>query len=180
VLRHFSRSAHPAFSCQGHARAMKTQFASTLLLAVVGLAACTSTGAASAARSPAPSGSPSASSAVAGNPASPAQQVSEANGVTVTATWNGPAAGGVLDVAMDTHSGTLDDVDLASAVFRNDRGQQLVGASWSAPAGGHHRTGELTFAGDAGSVVKGAAWVELVLPNVGGVAERVFRWELGA
>lgn len=81
---------------------------------------------------------------------------------------------------MDTHSGSLDGLDLSAATLRNDRGQQLVGASWSAPAGGHHRSGALTFTGDAAPIAKGAQWVELVLPDVGGVPERVLRWTVGA
>ncbi|MHB8959758.1 MAG: hypothetical protein ACYDAN_09050 [Candidatus Limnocylindrales bacterium] len=158
---------------------MKTRLASTLLLTTVALAACTSSGASAAGGGSSPAASP-ASSGVAGSAASQAQQVSEANGVTVMATWGGTTAGGAFDVALDTHSGSLDDIDLATAILRNDRGEKLVGASWSAPAGGHHRAGRLTFTGDAASVVKGAAWVELVLPNVGGVPERVLRWTVGA
>lgn len=161
---------------------MKT-LATTLLLTAAAVAACSSSGASAAgsgsSAAPSPPASPGGAAGAAGA-ASPAQQVSEANGVTVTATWVGPSAGGVLDVAMDTHSGSLDGLDLAAATLRNDRGQQIVGASWSAPAGGHHRAGRLAFTGDAAAVVQGAAWVELVLPNVGGVPERVFRWGTGA
>ena len=165
---------------------MKTRLATLLLVSASAVAACSSAGAASTTgATPTPSGgtTPGAAATSAGGAAvaiGAAPQVSDANGVTVTATWGGSATAAVFDIAMDTHSGSLDSIDLAVAVLRNDRGQQISGAAWSAPAGGHHRSGKLSFTGDAATVLQGASWVELVLPNVGGVPERVLRWEVGA
>ncbi len=161
---------------------MKTRVASLLILSAASAAACSP---ASGASSPeaAAAGSGGASTQGVSAPAAAVaagRQVSDANGLTVTATWGGPEAGAVFLIAMDTHIGSLDSLDLEGAILRNDRGQQLTGASWSAPAGGHHRTGQLTFAGDAAAVLQGSTWVELVLPNVGGVPERVLRWSVGA
>ncbi len=161
---------------------MKTQLFALFLLSSSAAAACSpasaATGTGATPASPSPAGTTSA-----GAPASAvaaAQQVSEANGVTVTATWGGPDAGAVFEVTMDTHSGSLDATDLTAAVLRSDRGQPISGATWAAPAGGHHRSGQLTFTGDASGVINGASWVELVLQNVGGVPERVLRWEVRA
>lgn len=163
---------------------MKTRFATLLLLSASAVAACSSAGAASTPGATSPAGSTPDTTATSAGGAAVAvgapQEVSDANGVTVTATWGGSATAAVFEIEMDTHSGSLDSIDLAGAVLRNDRGQQLSGASWAAPAGGHHRSGKLTFAGDAAPVLQGAKWVELVLPNVGGVPERVLRWELRA
>ena len=163
---------------------MKTRLATLLLLSASAVTACSSAGAASTpGATPTSSGGTTPGATSAGGAAvalGVAQQVSDANGVTVIATWGGSATAAVFEIEMDTHSGSLDSIDLAGAVLRSDRGQQLSGASWAAPAGGHHRSGKLTFAGDATSVLQGASWVELVLPNVGGVPERVLRWELRA
>ena len=67
---------------------------------------------------------------------SAATQTSEGGGVTVAVTWQGPSAGPVFDVAMDTHSVDLDGYDLRQlAVLRNDQGQEVRPNGWDAPAG---------------------------------------------
>lgn len=98
--------------------------------------------------------------------------------MTVVATWGGPAAGAVFDLALDTHSVDLDAIDLADAVLRNDRGVTLTARPWSAPAGGHHRAGLLTFDGDAAAFFASAQRIELVLSGVGDLPERTLRWEI--
>ncbi len=107
-----------------------------------------------------------------------ADQISDGGGVTVKATWAGPASGATFVVVLDTHSGSLDALDLADAIVRNDRGEQLTGATWDAPKGGHHRSGRLTFQGAPTPFMTGAKWIELVIRGVGDLPERVLRWDL--
>jgi hypothetical protein len=99
--------------------------------------------------------------------------------VTVTATWLGPTAGLAIELALDTHSVDLDRLELTDALLRNDRGDTLAGAVWSAQDGDHHRSGPLRFAGDSAAFLTDARWVELVLPDVGDATERRLRWALG-
>ena len=115
-----------------------------------------------------------------GGSASSTTRTSEGGQVTVVVDWDGPAAKAVFDVKLDTHSVDLDAVDLATAVLRNDRGEALPAQPWTAPKGGHHREGALTFAGSATPFFAGARWIELVLPGVGDIGDRTLRWELGA
>lgn len=102
---------------------------------------------------------------------------SEGGEVTVDATWTGPAAGAVFAIKLDTHSVDLDPLDLADAVLRNDLGATLAARPWDAPKGGHHREGVLNF-GDAAGFFRNARWIELVVNGVGGVPERVLRWDV--
>jgi hypothetical protein len=132
-------------------------------------AACAST-----AGTPAPAASDPATSPSAGDTKS-----SEGGQVTVEATWNGPAAGALFDVKLDTHSVDLDALDLSNAVLRNDRGESLAAQPWLAAKGGHHREGHLTFDGDASSLFTGAKWIELTLVGVGDIPERTLHWEIG-
>jgi len=106
--------------------------------------------------------------------------MSEGGEVTVVATWAGLAAGAKFELTLDTHSVDLDSLDLADAVLRNDRGETLVAQPWPAPAGGHHRSGALSFDGDATSFFTSARWIELVLTGIGDLPERTLRWEIGA
>lgn len=122
-----------------------------------------------------PSG-PSPMPGTAGVPS--AIQRSEGGGVTVEATWGGVASGATFDLKLDTHSVDLAALDLRDAILRNDRGETLRADPWSAPKGGHHRSGALTFAGDAGTFLRAARWIELVIRDVGGVPERVLHWDI--
>jgi hypothetical protein len=111
-------------------------------------------------------------------PAGSSTQRSEGGEVTLDATWAGPAAGAVFDVKLDTHSVDLDALDLADAVVRNSLGETLAARLWDAPKGGHHREGVLTFGGDTAEFLSGARWIELIITGVGGVPERVLRWDV--
>lgn len=113
--------------------------------------------------------------------ASASTQTSEGGQVTVEVTWQGLSAGPVFTVALNTHSVNLDDYDLMKlAVLRTDQGVEIRPIGWDAPAGGHHRSGTLTFPAKApdGSplIGPGTRTVELVIREVAGVPERVFRW----
>ena len=107
-------------------------------------------------------------------------QLSEGGEVTVEVTWDGPAAGPVFNVTIDTHSVDLDVLDLSDAVLTNDRGETLAAMPWDAPKGGHHREGRLTFGGDAEAFLADASWIDLAIDGVGTIPERVLRWEVPA
>lgn len=103
--------------------------------------------------------------------------------VTVEVTWQGASAGLVFEVVMDTHSVDLDGYDLMTlAVLRTDQGQEVKPSGWDAPKGGHHRRGTLAFPDKAadGSPLIGpnTRTIELVIRDVAGVPERVFKWTL--
>ena len=94
--------------------------------------------------------------------------------------WNG-ASNGVLafQVVMDTHSVDLDQYDLGKlAVLRDDDGAEYRPASWRSAPGGHHRTGTLSFAAPASLSEGKTGYVELIIRDVSGVAERVLKWTL--
>lgn len=148
----------------------KTLIAATLLALFV-------VGCGSAATSPRPSASgPSPSADISFE----RTQKNDGGQVTVEVTWDGPAAGAVFDVKLDTHTADLDGLDLSDAELTNDRGESLVAAPWEAPKGGHHREGRLAFGGDAATFLAGARWIEMTIDGVGDVPERVLRWELPA
>ena len=110
-----------------------------------------------------------------------ATQTSEGGQVTIKATWQGPGAGLIFDVVMDTHAVDLDGFDLAQlAALRVDGAREVHPASWNAPKGGHHRQGILTFPSTAGDgspfITADTRAIELVIRDVAGVPERVLRW----
>jgi hypothetical protein len=117
-------------------------------------------------------------SAPGGAVAGPVTQRSEGGDVTVEATWAAPEPEARFDVKLDTHSVDLDTLDLTDSVLRNDRGETMSARPWAAPKGGHHREGVLTFDGDATTFFDDAQWIELVIRGVGGLPERILRWEL--
>lgn len=111
----------------------------------------------------------------------------DAGQVVIEATWQrepAPDKGLVFKIVMDTHSVDLDSFDLSQlASLRNDKGQPIKPTSWDAPKGGHHRSGALTFPledSNGTSILKDARYIELVIRDVAGVAERVLRWEVGS
>jgi hypothetical protein len=106
-----------------------------------------------------------------------AAQTSSEGPVTVQATPALTDDGLVFEIVLDTHSVDLDSLDLTQlAVLRIDEGQAMVPSAWTAPAGGHHRQGTLTFAAAETSSVVSARSIELIIRDVGGVPERSFQW----
>lgn len=108
-------------------------------------------------------------------------QTSTGGQVTIEATWQDSEAAPVFTIAMNTHSVELDTYDLRQrAVLRTDTGLEVQPVSWNAPAGGHHRSGTLTFPATsaAGTPVLGTNThtIELMIRDVAGVPERSFRW----
>lgn len=122
-------------------------------------------------------------SASATTQASVLTRTNEGGLMTVKVTWQGRNAGPVFTVQMDTHAIDLDGYDLRQlAVLRIDQGVSIHPSGWNAPAGGHHRSGTLSFLTTtvSGNPVIGpdTRTITLIIRNVGSVAERVFIWTL--
>lgn len=135
-----------------------------------------------------------------GQNSGPATRTENSGGISVKATYltaahfkatpNDPLIGKVdpertlvIAITLDTHSGNLSAYDFVkNALLRNDRGQQLAAIRWVPTAEGpHHRGGGLVFpktVQSGQSFESDAKALELVVRNLGGVAERVFRWSL--
>ncbi|OGO22663.1 MAG: hypothetical protein A2Z28_00060 [Chloroflexi bacterium RBG_16_51_9] len=104
-------------------------------------------------------------------------QSSNGGAVTIDVEWLGEKRGNLmLEVAMNTHSVDLDSYDLGKlALLSDDRGKQYLPASWDSQPGGHHRQGTLTFQAPDSE----PKYFELIIRDVAGIKERIFRWELG-
>ena len=84
---------------------------------------------------------------------------------------------GRVPVTFDTHSAELDQYNLESIVsLRDETGREYGTPIIESPAGlGHHRSGVLRFKG--ADISKEEA-IELVIKDVAGIKERVFRFEM--
>ena len=112
--------------------------------------------------------------------ASPLDRKSEGGGITVTALYLPDSDGVRFRLALDTHGGDLLAYDMAAiTVLRVNGEAEAAALEWTDEAkGSHHRTGVIRFGRrDTGS--SGVATLELVVRGVGGVPDRLFRWDLG-
>jgi len=94
--------------------------------------------------------------------------------VAVAVTLLAATAGGIrAKVVLDTHSVPLDGIAFDRAVsLRKPDGTDIPPAAVEGASGaGHHRQAVVTF-----PAIDGATAVEIVVKDVGGVAERLFRW----
>ena len=103
---------------------------------------------------------------------------SDAAGVTVTVKSLGLTPGAKtwdFEIAMNTHTQTLDQ-DLARvSVLVDDGGKQYTPSAWKGDhPGGHHRKGVLQFAPVPGN----PKFLELRITGVGAPNARVFAWTL--
>jgi len=81
----------------------------------------------------------------------------------------------IFAVAMNTHSVDLADDMTKLATLRDDAGKEYAPLAWAgAGPGGHHREGQLKFAG----LTSKPRYIELVVRGLAKVPERVLRWEL--
>jgi hypothetical protein len=80
-----------------------------------------------------------------------------------------------FEVAFNTHSVNLGFDVTEVGVLRCDQGQEYTPTAWdgSGPSG-HHRSGVLKFA----ALDHPTSFVEIVIRDVAGVPERVFRWDV--
>ena len=80
-----------------------------------------------------------------------------------------------FDVAFTTHSGSLDDDPVKIAFLVDDKGNTYQSTMWEGSGpGGHHREGILVF----NAINPTPAYIELKIKNVGGVPERLFKWDI--
>jgi hypothetical protein len=108
-------------------------------------------------------------------------QTNVGGGVTVNVSRLDTAGAVVFKVVLDTHAVNLDSYDLAQlAVIRTPSGEEVAPLAWEAPAGGHHREGNLTF---PVTVADGTPLIQadgghliLVIRDIAGIAERAFHW----
>jgi len=105
-------------------------------------------------------------------------QRSSAGGVAVAVTPKNLGAGVKswdFKVALDTHSGSLDDDLVKTAALFDDKGGRYVPVQWEgAGPGGHHREGVLKFK----PVSPAPAVIELRISRPGEAKPRVFNWRL--
>lgn len=110
--------------------------------------------------------------------ASSSTQVDRRGPVMVTVTLVPSQAAGApltVKIALNTHSVPLDDIAFDKVVaLRVDGRGDVAPSAVSASGAGHHRQAVLTFPSP------GPGAVQVVVKNVGGVAERVFAWDRGA
>jgi len=98
-------------------------------------------------------------------------------GVTVKVTYLNPKGsdGARFQIALDTHSVDLDSYELKTiSVLRDDAGNTYSPTAVENKGSGHHRETTVSFAKVAG----GTKRVELVIKDIAGVKERIFRWDL--
>lgn len=77
-------------------------------------------------------------------------------------------------VALDTHTVNLDSYDFKSvALIRDDTGLVMPPTGAENKGSGHHREVLLTFARPSND----RNWLEVVIKDIAGVKERVFRWD---
>ena len=104
-------------------------------------------------------------------------QTNSGGGVTAKAIYLNPGAPDEprFQVVLDTHSVNLDAYDLKSiAVLRDDTGKAYPSTGVENKGGGHHREAIMSFSKLSPDVKR----VDLVIKDVAGVKERVFRWNV--
>lgn len=133
-------------------------------------------------------GQPQSPVQMAGSPQNLTQEDKQ-GAVTVSATLltpDRPRADGTLAVRvkLDTHAVGLDQYQPERlALLRDAQGREIQALGLESPSGsGHHRAGVLTFPGTDASgkplLSPEAKSLTLILRGIGGVQERVFRWQL--
>ena len=106
-----------------------------------------------------------------------APQANSGGGVTVKVNYLNPGAVDEprFQVILDTHSVNLDAYDLKSmTILRDDAGKYYAATRVENKGSGHHREATVSFA----KLDPDSKRVDLVLKDVAGVKERVFRWNI--
>ena len=107
-----------------------------------------------------------------------AQQSNQASGVSISAKpddLSANASAWSFQIALNTHSGSLDDNLAQSATLVDAAGKAHAALGWEGdPAGGHHRKGVLRFK----PISPLPEAVELRILLSGENAPRLFRWKL--
>lgn len=105
-------------------------------------------------------------------------RTSETGGVTVDVTYINPGEDSpAFNIKLDSHSLDLDQYKLETIVFlRDKKGQEYANPAVESPSGsGHHRSGVVRFKGVDISM---ATAIELVIKDMAGAKERVFRFDI--
>lgn len=80
-----------------------------------------------------------------------------------------------FEVAFNTHTRSLDQDPANVTTLVDDQSREIKPVSWNGPgAGGHHRSGILTF----NAIQPFPKNIEIKIRDVGGIAERSFTWNL--
>ena len=80
-------------------------------------------------------------------------------------------------IVLDSHSVEIVEDMAKSVVLRTETGKEYTPAAWDGDKpGGHHRTGVIRFA----PLTDQPRRIELIIKDVAGVPERLYRWELQA
>jgi hypothetical protein len=98
-------------------------------------------------------------------------------GVTIEVTYLDSKGADDLrfQVLLDTHSVNLDSYDLKTiSVLRDEAGNTYLPTAVENKGSGHHREATVRFA----KIASGIKRIELVIKDVAGVKERIFRWDL--
>jgi hypothetical protein len=106
-----------------------------------------------------------------------ATQTVSGGGVTAKVTYLNPKSSDEprFRIALDTHSVDLDAYDLKIiTVLRDDAGKSYSPTGVESKGSGHHRESTVRFQ----KLDPEMKHVELVIKDVGGIKERVFRWNL--
>ncbi len=78
-------------------------------------------------------------------------------------------------IILDTHSGSLDEDMVKTSFLSDEQGNVYQPIAWEgSPPGGHHREGALVF----NALEPGPSSIGLKIKDIGGVEERLFKWEL--
>ncbi len=104
-------------------------------------------------------------------------QTNSGGGVMVKVTLLDSKASDELrfQVALDTHSVNLDNYDLKSLVsLRDNTGKLSPPTAVENKGSGHHRQATLSFPKPPNGVKR----FELVVKDIAGIKERIFRWDL--
>ena len=106
-------------------------------------------------------------------------QSSKAGNVTIDISLNEVKDDSIVfNVVMDTHSVDLDKYDLSLlSLLRDEKDNKYNPVSWQAPPGGHHRSGVLTLPLPPTISTGQTRYIELVVKDVSGIPQRVFRCE---
>lgn len=105
-------------------------------------------------------------------------KTSEAGDVTVDVTYLNPGEDSpAFNIKLDTHSLDLDQYKLEAIVFlRDEEGKEYANPVVESPSGsGHHRSGVVRF---KGVDISRATAIELVIKDMAGAKERVFRFDI--
>lgn len=105
-------------------------------------------------------------------------KTSEAGDVTVDVTYLNPGEDSpAFNIKLDTHSLDLDQYKLEAIVFlRDEEGKEYANPVVESPSGsGHHRSGVVRF---KGVDISRATAIELVIKDMAGTQERIFRFDI--